>query len=325
MQLIKLMDDTDTLVVVTDETIQLGDYYINTDSGNRYAYKKIFRAMPTQLKIALDEPDYFKKWMRKIIGSTKPLKAKGFERYHPTNLTVEEISLLLKTKNLNSMIDRELALFLRWLLQHYSTATIDVFFGYVDSMGKEVDIKTIIDHYNKGQEIEFYKKELEDERNRIKQPKNQELQNDCIECDYCSKVVKKFMAIDVWMITDDNKNVCYECQMKNHIGYGEKKNLNNMENNLELEMEYSKELSERREIAINYNGQVAGRHPDMFGNSEMRHMIRGYLEGYDKAKKTLFTEEQVIKIIDEVSPNWYKCYTEEDKKEHLSKIIQIKW
>jgi hypothetical protein len=43
-----------------------------------------------------------------------------------------------------------------------------------------------------------------------------------IQCDYCSKVVKKFMAIDVWMITDDNKNVCYECQIKNHIGYGEK-------------------------------------------------------------------------------------------------------
>lgn len=100
MQLIKLMDDTDTLVVVTDETIQLGDYYINTDSSNRYAYKKIFRAMPTQLK---GEPDYFKKWMRKIIGSTKPLKAKGFERYHTTNLTVEEILLLLKNQKLNIM------------------------------------------------------------------------------------------------------------------------------------------------------------------------------------------------------------------------------
>jgi hypothetical protein len=35
---------------------------------------------------------------------------------------------------------------------------------------------------------------------------------------------------------------------------------------------------------------------------------------------TLYTEEQVIKIIDKVSPNWYKCYTEEDKKAHLLKI-----
>ena len=108
MQLIKLMDDTDTLVVVTDETIQLGDYYINTDSSNRYAYKKIFRAMPTQLK---GEPDYFKKWMRKIIGSTKPLKAKGFERYHTTNLTVEEILLLLKNQKLNIMYSLDCSFF----------------------------------------------------------------------------------------------------------------------------------------------------------------------------------------------------------------------
>lgn len=106
MKLVKLTDETDTFVVVTDETIQLGDYYINTDSNNRYAYKKIFRAMPIQLQ---GELDYFKKWMRKIIGSTKPLKAKGFERYHPTNLTVEEISLLLKNKKLNKMENKLIA------------------------------------------------------------------------------------------------------------------------------------------------------------------------------------------------------------------------
>ena len=45
------------------------------------------------------------------------------------------------------MTDRELALFLRWLLKHYSTTTIDGMFGYVDSLGREVDIETIIDHY----------------------------------------------------------------------------------------------------------------------------------------------------------------------------------
>ena len=47
-----------------------------------------------------------------------------------------------------------------------------------------------------------------------------ELQNDCIKCDYCSKIVKKYMAIDTWMITEDNKNVCYGCQIKNNIGWG---------------------------------------------------------------------------------------------------------
>jgi ribosomal protein L32 len=34
----------------------------------------------------------------------------------------------------------------------------------------------------------------------------------------------------------------------------------------------------------------------------------------------LYTEEQVINIIDNVSPNWYKSYTEEDKKAHLLKL-----
>jgi len=48
MQLIKLMDDSNTLVIVTDELIQLGDYYINTDSNNPYGNKKIFRATPLQ-------------------------------------------------------------------------------------------------------------------------------------------------------------------------------------------------------------------------------------------------------------------------------------
>ena len=46
---------------------------------------------------------------------------------------------------------REQALFLRWLLKHYSTHTTeDGFVCYVDSMGKETDIKNIINHYNNG-------------------------------------------------------------------------------------------------------------------------------------------------------------------------------
>lgn len=43
---------------------------------------------------------------------------------------------------------REQALLLRWLLKHYSThITEDGFFCYVDSMGKETDIKDILEHY----------------------------------------------------------------------------------------------------------------------------------------------------------------------------------
>lgn len=46
----------------------------------------------------------------------------------------------------------------------------------------------------------------------------------------------------------------------------------------EIEEKYYKELEERREVAKNFKGQVAGRHPDMFGHSEIHHMVRGYLE-----------------------------------------------
>lgn len=46
----------------------------------------------------------------------------------------------------------------------------------------------------------------------------------------------------------------------------------------EIEQNYYKELEERREKAKNFTGQVAGRHPDMFGVSEIHHMVTGYLE-----------------------------------------------
>jgi len=45
------------------------------------------------------------------------------------------------------MKDREISLLLIWLLKHYSTSTINGMFGYVNSMGKEVSIKQIIQHY----------------------------------------------------------------------------------------------------------------------------------------------------------------------------------
>ena len=46
----------------------------------------------------------------------------------------------------------------------------------------------------------------------------------------------------------------------------------------EIEKRYYKELEERRELAKNFRGQIAGRHPDMFGNSEIHNMVTGYLE-----------------------------------------------
>lgn len=51
-----------------------------------------------------------------------------------------------------------------------------------------------------------------------------------------------------------------------------------LQSNEQIEEKYYKELEERREVAKNFKGQVAGRHPDMFGHSEIHHMVRGYLE-----------------------------------------------
>lgn len=38
-------------------------------------------------------------------------------------------------------------LFLHWFVKHYETATIDGMFGFVDTMGKEVTVKEIVEYY----------------------------------------------------------------------------------------------------------------------------------------------------------------------------------
>jgi hypothetical protein len=69
-----------------------------------------------------------------------------------------------------------------------------------------------------------------------------------------------------------------------------------------LEMEYFQQLEKRREVAKNFKGQVAGRHPDMFTSSEMQHMIAGYMDGYNKAlennRDKKWTDADVIRIVE---------------------------
>jgi hypothetical protein len=50
---------------------------------------------------------------------------------------------------------RQHGLFLHWVIKHYSTETIDGMFAWVDSMGKEVTVREIVEHYYK----ETYKPE----------------------------------------------------------------------------------------------------------------------------------------------------------------------
>jgi len=66
-----------------------------------------------------------------------------------------------------------------------------------------------------------------------------------------------------------------------------------------IKSNYYNELEDRREVARNFSGQVAGRHPDMFGHSEIHHMVRGFIDGYNKAKETYkYTEDDLIRAIE---------------------------
>ena len=44
---------------------------------------------------------------------------------------------------------RQTGLFMNWFIKHYSTATIDGMFGWVNAMNEEVTIKEILDDYYK--------------------------------------------------------------------------------------------------------------------------------------------------------------------------------
>jgi hypothetical protein len=67
-----------------------------------------------------------------------------------------------------------------------------------------------------------------------------------------------------------------------------------------IESDYINELHNRREAAKNFTGQVAGRHSDMFSGHEMTWMTRGFMEGYVKAKETLYTEEDLKILIGKI-------------------------
>lgn len=50
---------------------------------------------------------------------------------------------------------QELGRFLRWVLKHYDSVVIDGMFCYVDSMGVEVTIDKIIEHYSEERELTY--------------------------------------------------------------------------------------------------------------------------------------------------------------------------
>lgn len=76
---------------------------------------------------------------------------------------------------------------------------------------------------------------------------------------------------------------------------------------VDIENNYYKELEERREIAKNFQGQVAGKHPEHFSNQEIHHMVKGYLEGFNKClqlnKDKLYTLYDMYTLLDECKTN----------------------
>jgi NADH dehydrogenase FAD-containing subunit len=60
----------------------------------------------------------------------------------------EGVINLAKEKQMEKeQIKERIGQFMNWFIKHYSTATIDGMFGWVDSMEKEVTLKEILDHY----------------------------------------------------------------------------------------------------------------------------------------------------------------------------------
>ena len=83
-----------------------------------------------------------------------------------------------------------------------------------------------------------------------------------------------------------------------YLSLGEVKKVTGEVDMEELELKYHQQLIQRREVAKNFRGQVAGNHPDMFTSREMLSMMEGFTDGYTQA----------------LEDNKNKQYTEEDMK-----------
>lgn len=86
-----------------------------------------------------------------------------------------------------------------------------------------------------------------------------------------------------------------------YLSLGDVKKITGEVDMKELELKYHQQLIQRREVARNFRGQVAGNHPDMFTSREMLSMMEGFTDGYTQAlddnKDKKYTDDDVIAIV----------------------------
>lgn len=76
-------------------------------------------------------------------------KGLGDDKYFPTVYEALKNLTPIELPSDEEIIGR----FMNWFLKHYSTATIDGMFGYVNSMEQEVTIREILDDYFNKEQI----------------------------------------------------------------------------------------------------------------------------------------------------------------------------
>lgn len=86
-----------------------------------------------------------------------------------------------------------------------------------------------------------------------------------------------------------------------YLSLGDVKKITGEVDMKELELKYHQQLIQRREVARNFRGQVAGNHPDMFTSKQMLSMMEGFTDGYTQAlddnKDKKYTNDDVIAIV----------------------------
>ena len=86
-----------------------------------------------------------------------------------------------------------------------------------------------------------------------------------------------------------------------YLSLGDVKKITGEVDMKELELKYHQQLIQRREVARNFRGQVAGNHPDMFTSREMLSMMEGFTDGYTQALEDnndkKYTDDDVIAIV----------------------------